>query len=162
MITAPSESMPLSLAQLKQLDVFEKRLANLQEEVASTRKELIAIREETKIAVKERDYQQELLVADKERTAEAEANLGLVKDQVLRVEKEFSSKVEAMDLLGIENKKKASELAEREKVLTSSEEEYGKRLAKFNVESKQLSEDKIAMQASMEAFLRAIESVTWK
>lgn len=162
MITSPSESVKLTDAQAKQLEYFKAQLENMQNEYAVSQNNLVAVRKEAVTALKEKEYQQELLRGITERTLDAEQKIGVLHATIKEMEHKLSIATERAHTIGVENEEKAANLAVREKELSILEKSAKDKQELLNKQSKKLAEDAESIETAKRKFSEAIESVTWK
>lgn len=161
MIDTPNDNVKLTLEQMQQIDVVEKRLAVLKNEITISQNLLMGTRMEIDRATKEKEYQEELL-SSLQNQVEDFSNK---KDILIN---EINSSIEINDKLKEESAKinnenyiKISEINSRQSELESKEENFNKRMEDFNIKSSQLLEDQLSIKTAKDAFLKATEAVTW-
>lgn len=161
MIDTPSDNIKLTFEQMQQIDVVEKRLAVLKNEITISQNLLIGTRMEMDRATKEKEYQEELL-SNLQTQVE---DFSKKKDILIN---EINSSIETNDKLKEESTKinnenyiKISEINSRQSDLESKEENFNKRMEDFNIKSSQLLEDQLSIKTAKDAFLKATEAVIW-
>lgn len=161
MIDTPNDNVKLTLEQMQQIDVVEKRLAVLKNEITISQNLLMGTRMEIDRATKEKEYQEELLFSLQNQVEDFSNK----KDILIN---EINSSIEINDKLKEESAKinnenyiKISEINSRQSELESKEENFNKRMEDFNIKSSQLLEDQLSIKTAKDAFLKATEAVTW-
>lgn len=161
MIDTPTDNVKLTFEQMQQIDVVEKRLVVLKNEITISQNLLMGTRMETDRATKEREYQEELL-SNLQSQVEDFSNK---KDALVL---DINSSIEINDKLKLEttkmneeNHRKISEIVSRENELKIKEENFNKRMEDFNIKSSQLLEDQLSIKTAKDAFLKATEAVVW-
>jgi len=161
MIDTPNDNVKLTLEQMHQIDVVEKRLAVLKNEITISQNLLMGTRMEIDRATKEKEYQEELLFSLQNQVEDFSNK----KDILIN---EINSSIEINDKLKEESAKinnenyiKISEINSRQSELESKEENFNKRMEDFNIKSSQLLEDQLSIKTAKDAFLKATEAVTW-
>lgn len=160
MIENTEANVKLTFEQLQQIDVTQKRLANLANEVNIASKKLNEERALCERVTKERMYQEELL-------ADLTAKVGELKSHHF----ELNGHVQVSSELLVTNTQKAQEIAtmseqklmelkEREDKLTSDERDFVEKKKEFNADFNKLSEDKVLVQSAKNVIKNAIESIT--
>lgn len=162
MIDTPTENVKLTFEQLQQIDVFQKTLANINNEISINTKFLISERAECEKATKETIYQKELLGELETKVESIKIRLKDLGDNlnINRIELEEINK--KSQTLGLVNQTRSEELDKKDKDLKINLEEYNKELEIFNVKFKELLEDQFSVNSAKEAFLKALETITWK
>lgn len=162
MIDSPTENVKLTFEQLQQIDVVEKRLSNLQSEIANANKILKGTKSECDRALKEKLYQEELAFNLASQIKELTTSRdNLAKEITLSTQALEDTKKTSKDL-SESNYAKTDELLKREQKISQSETEHLLKVEDFNNKYNQLLDDKNAISTAKEAFLKAIETVTWK
>jgi len=162
MFKNPDEpNVVLTPEQHKAIEVSQAQLANLQNETSIASKNLKVTRMQCEQFIKEREYQEQLLVE----ATEAVQNLSEQKDSI---EKEISqlaailaTTTQKITDLESSGAKKSSELTDRESVIGKKEADLEKKIAEFTLQTNQLLEDQRAIQTAKEAFSKATETVVW-
>lgn len=162
MLDTPIENVKLTFEQLQQIDVFQKTLANINNEISINSKLLIGQRADCEKATKETAYQKELL-------SDLETKVDSTKKQLEELSSEVTSSQNLLDenteknkSLGVENQSRSEELNQKEKELENKFLEHDTEEKEFNIKFNQLSEDQLSVKTAKDAFLKALETVTWK
>jgi septal ring factor EnvC (AmiA/AmiB activator) len=120
MLDAPTGNIKLTLEQLQQLDMFNDRLANIQNEIKSANKILTAAKNDCDRITKERDYQQTLLDKVNQDLEEKQA-------KVTALDETHAALSTAITELDAEIKRKRAAMEEKAKVLKEREDAAEKR-----------------------------------
>lgn len=157
MINTPSEGIVLNVEQQNQVNVLERRLHNLREEITVAKKELVELRDECEKINKERDYRAELLESVTEKTAQGEKDLAILlastKDAQTSLEKLFEQDKKTRDY----HKMKEDELGGRETKLSLAEDEHDKKYTQLHQNIDKLIEDQKLVRAARDTLAKAIE-----
>jgi chromosome segregation ATPase len=162
MIDNTSDSVKLTFEQLQQIDATQKRLSNLESEIIIATKTLKGTKMECDRAVKEKLYQEELLV---DLNGKIESTKNVLNELSLNVDKNnatLSETIKKIDTMNLRYLEKTDELNERERGIKMAENSLNKEIDYFAIKSSQLLEDQFSVKTAKDAFLKATETVTWK
>jgi chromosome segregation ATPase len=122
MLSTPESNVVFTDDQKKQLEVFETRLSNTQSEVRVAAKALSAINNDTVVAIKEREYQDDLLASitaqiDVARKTFDEVNeqIPVARETLSSLQRDIAEKDGAMNVKQMELKDREDAVTKREK-----------------------------------------------
>lgn len=162
MNTSPTNNVQLTFEQLQQIDMFEKRLGNLQNEVNLAVKQLSVARTDCDRIFKEKEYQEKILTSLIGDVNNAKSELVIVISSLESNKVELSKTVESHRELHEELSKREVTVQKKESNLDSKLKEHESLTKVFNSQSKQLEQDRNAVEAAQEAFVTATKYITWK
>lgn len=161
MIDTPTENVALTFEQMQQIDVVQKKLSNIQNEIVLASKLLNQTKLECQNVTKEKVYQEELLDTLKIKVSE-----------IKNIHEDLNGKVELSKNTLEENNRKSKEiiqlyesksieLKDKEEFLNIKIENHTKNVEEFKKESKNLLEEKKLVDNAKSIFSKALESITW-
>lgn len=162
MITSPENNVQLTDVQKKQLEVFQSRLSNLQNEIILATNNISVLKNDTLTVLKDKEYHTNILSEIKKDIEKANETLDTLTSQngeLIKTKNVIEQENEAKSCLYAN---KELELVSRENVFTAKETAHANKVEEFNKSSIKLSEDKLIVKNAKEAILKAIEKVNWK
>ena len=162
MIETSTGNVRLTMENLQQLAEVEGRLSNLQNEISLATKNLSVINKDVIKAVKEREYQQELITKFTDIATQKGIELESLKNSVAELSKQSENLNQEAILIKETHSKKEINLEERENTLKFKEEDQKKNEDDFKVGLLKLKEDRKSLDVVKSAFQEAVKLVTWK
>ena len=161
MITNPEDSIKLTDEQSKQLETFQTRLVNLQNEILIATKSLSVIRNDTVRAAEESDYQKKTLKGLLDEIDTAKKTLENFSEEIKTASALLLEKTTRAEQVGIANDKKSEELKQREEILTLREAKYTEDIKSHAVETEKLAGDKKLVYEAKETLSEALKKIIW-
>lgn len=162
MITTPETPIQLDKQQVEKLATFERRLANVQAEIALANQTIAILRDDINKSAKERAYQEELVTGLRNEAVSASMELNALKESLRSISKEVEDKTEIARTINIANEALASTLKEKDKEISRRELECSAKEEVLTINTQELANEKLSVLAAQDAFLKAVESVSWK
>lgn len=161
MLTNPDKEIELSEEETKKLAIYFKKLSDLQSDIANNTKTLVGTRSECDRAVKDRQYQEELLATVTEQVTALQAKKESLEADVATHTASITEMAAKAHDIEAAHSAKTAELDSREKALKEKEDAYAARLENLVMQAAKLQEDKLAIETAKEAFSKASETVVW-
>lgn len=157
MLITPENNVSLTDLQTARLEEAKNRLLNFETEISIAQKNIKILKSETENVFKDKAYQEKLLSVATENTKHAQSTLEAL-HQEISLAQDTLSKCHAETLLINEaNAAKASEFSEREKTLEAREIDHTAKVEHFTTQSAELAKDKLFVETTKEAFLKALD-----
>lgn len=162
MIKTPKEnSTVLSVAQQNQVNLLERKVVNLQEDITTNKKLQKELQAECDKLNKEKEYltevNEELSSKIKKEKVTLKNLLAEIKDSSDTLESNLKKASEDQKVLS----QRLKDIEERENKVSSLEVELNKKVEDFNIKSSQLLKDQLSIKTAKDAFLKATETVVW-
>lgn len=161
MIDAPEASVQLKDEDTKKIELVQIRLSNLQAEVLYATKRLATLVEEENKARDAREY----AFSEKVKIEQEVEDLRKQKEDLAHAVQvstdELRSHQSQHETMRDEHTEKQSKLSDREKVVQAGEKSLADRMQEHSIREKTLDEQRSEVENAQQAFLRALESVTW-
>lgn len=158
MIDQPTENVKLTLDQLKQLEVVETRLGNLQTEIKLATKNLSALTNDTNRITKEKEYQEGLLVTVSTQVIEGQNKVNTLNEQILVLQDTLAKTASEISTKRAEFTKKEVSMNEREDSLLAKENDYAERKATLSKEEEDFIEKEEVFNTKVEKLRELIET----
>lgn len=159
MIDEPTKNPELSFDQLQAIDVVQKRLSNLEAEIAIAAKNLSIEKKEVVKATKEREYQEELLAKLNAQVPALQAEKDKIEAAVKAGEERLAKIIQEDRVLKAEQTATAIQQTERENALRESEAKLAQQQDALRQENADLKAEKAKLAEFKEALLAVIK--TW-
>lgn len=162
MINSPESSVSIDTADVKKIELVQMRLSNLQAEVLYATKRLSTLVEEENKAREAREY----AFSEKVKIEQEVEDLRKQKEDLAQAiqigSDELRSHKSQHETMRDEHTDKQNKLSDREKVVQAGENSLANRMVEHSIREKALDEQRSEVENAQQAFLRAIESVSWK
>lgn len=162
MIEKNSKNIQLSLEQLQQLDVYQTRMTNLDNEIFSASKHLQEIRQDTDRLTREKEYQQELLNTLTKQTTDLEEKKQVLEIAVSTAEQSVEEYTKKVDDLRLEQSEQSSKIAEEMTILDTRKKQYHKEWSDIVVEKEGIENSRKEVEAARQIIDNAVKSIPWK
>ena len=160
-IEQPNENIKLSLEQLQQIDIVQKRLSVLESEITNANKVLKGTKMEIDRVVKEKAYQEELLAKLLENTKKAKIEYEELLSNVKISKKILLDNQEKSRVISSSIDNKSQDISKREKQLIVNEKSHDKNVSDFNQKNEKFLKDRSSLEKAQSILLEAIKSVSW-
>lgn len=158
MIETPTENVKLTFEQLQQIDVTQKRLAQLESEITIATKTLRGTKLEADRATKENAYQQELLMKISTQVDAKKKELEELNSVYTQTKSELSNLQSNIADKTVTQAAKDTELKNREDKLASGELALSKAKAKLEDDQNVHEQNVSVVNAKVEAIKQAIST----
>lgn len=161
MIDAPEASVQLKDEDTKKIELVQIRLSNLQAEVLYATKRLATLVEEENKARDAREYAFSEKVKEEQEVEDLRKQKEDLAQAIQIGSDELRSHQSQHETMRDEHTDKQNKLSDREKVIQAGEKSLADRMQEHSIREKTLDEQRSEVENAQQAFLRALESVTW-
>lgn len=156
-----TKEIKLTPEQTSQIEEYHKKLANLLSEIVNHTKILKGTKSECDRAVKEREYQEELLKKIESEIPLKQAEKESIEKSIAIMTEHISDARKKDEKLRKEWEEKAIELRERESKIKENEETLAKAQEVFRAEAIEQRAEREKLDKAAVAFKEALKTITW-
>lgn len=161
MLVTPEKSISLNDMQSAQVEEAKNRLLILEGEITIATNNLKVIKADTVKSIKEKTYQEDLLVDLTSKVEQKLKDLGDIQSQNNEINEEFEKYKEEISSSRLFFEKRDKDTKERENNLNLREIEHNKQVEELNRKSNELLSTQTSVVSAKDILQKAIDSIQW-